>query len=305
MPALKKSTTPAPAGTSQRVEIQSVDRALSILEVIAEAGGELPLSGIASRLGLNASTCHHLVASLASRNYVVRGGRRGTYALGPQVLLLAGRVNWQDDLPRRAELAMDKLNQETGEAVHFAVLRGDELVTLVKRDALHALRVDTTAAGKAIACHATATGKAILAWMEPTEVRTLLKRHGMLRFTQHTITRINALVDELAETRRSGIAMDWEEFQPHVVCIGAAIHDHKGAVAGAISVSIPTPRVDDKRVARIREAVARTARSLSTGEPSRPNAPPPNTGRERPSANKPRAIANSTRQKSGRKYANG
>ena len=253
-----------------RRDIQSVDRALSILEAIAETGREVALSDLANRLGLNVSTCHHIVSTLVARGYVVKGARRGSYCLGPQLLVLTGQVNWQDDLPRRAEPAMDQLNQETGEAVHFAVLRDGEMVTLVKRDALHALRVDTTAAGKAVACHATATGKALLAWMPKRDVQTSLKRHGMQRFTKHTITRPTALLKELAEIRRTGIAMDWEEFQPHVVCVGAAIHDHTGAVVGAISVSTPTPRVDDTHVARVREAVAQTARHLSTGAPSVP-----------------------------------
>ncbi len=291
--------------TTPRRDIQSVDRALSILEAIAKKGGEAALSDLAAQLRLNVSTCHHLISTLVARGYVVKGSRRGSYSLGPQVLVLSGRVNWQDDLPRRAEPAMDQLNQETGEAVHFAVLRGDELVTLVKRDALHALRVDTTAAGKTVACHATATGKAILAWMAKSDVQALLKRHGMQRFTKHTITRQTALLKELAEIRRTGIAMDWEEFQPHVVCLGAAIHDHTGAVVGAISVSTPTPRVDDAHVARVREAVSRTAHHLSTGAPRLPESSKNSKNHEDPTAREKTPRPQSKTQTTKRKRTNG
>jgi len=132
--------------------IQSVTRALTIMEVLAENSGELSLNGICEETGLNVSTCHHLLKTLAQKNYVIPS-RRGTYALGSQILVLAGAVNRELDLPRRAGPMLDNLNQDTGEAVHLAVMQNDELVTLLKREARHALRVDTGTTGKSKASH--------------------------------------------------------------------------------------------------------------------------------------------------------
>src|SRR5690349_17917883 len=96
--------------------IQSVDRALTLLETIAELGGETTLSRLASRTGLNISTCHHLLATLVQRGFVTKGlGKRG-YALGARILYLS-HVCLQVDLPRRAQSAVDRINQATGETV--------------------------------------------------------------------------------------------------------------------------------------------------------------------------------------------
>lgn len=265
----EKSTSPKAVSAGKKVandkgnRVQSVDRALSILEVLARHGGELSLAGICEEAGLNISTCHHLLKTLAARNYVATGASRGSYALGSQVLALAASVNLQADLPRRARPFIDELNQKTGEAVHLAVLQNDELVTLMKRDALHALRVDAGTTGKSRACHATATGKAILAWLPEADTRRILDIQGMKAFTDHTITDPEALVAELAQIRENGYSMDREEFQPYVVCIGAPIQGHDGSVVGSVSVSTPIVRANDEHLTLVRNAVMTTAQRLS------------------------------------------
>src|SRR5262249_48225681 len=116
--------------TTDGSSIQSVARALTLLETIAELGGETTLSRLASRTGLNISTCHHLLATLVQRGFVTKGlGRRG-YALGARILYLS-HICLQVDLPRRAQSALDRINQTTGETVHLAALQGDELVTVL------------------------------------------------------------------------------------------------------------------------------------------------------------------------------
>lgn len=256
----KSKATPEKGGP-----VQSVDRALQILEVLARHDGELSLAGICEAVGLNNSTCHHLLKTLAARNYVCSGSARGTYALGSQILALAASVNWKADLPRRARPFIDDLNQATGEAVHLAVLENDELVTLMKRDALHALRVDAGTTGKSRACHATATGKAILAWLPETDVRRILNMQGMTAFTPNTITETERLLTQLAEVRECGTSEDREEFQLYVVCIGAPIFGPEGNVIGSISVSTPIPRADDAHLEHVRQAVLQTAQDLSSG----------------------------------------
>src|ERR1700722_7205606 len=158
---------------SDGASIQSVARALTLLETIAELGGETTLSRLASPTGLNISTCVHLLATRAQRGFVSKGlGRRG-YALGARILYLS-HACLQVDLPRRAQSALDRINQSTGETVHLAALQGDELVTVLKREARHAVRIDAGALGTSDAAHATATGKAILAWLPEDEIRRIV-----------------------------------------------------------------------------------------------------------------------------------
>jgi IclR family transcriptional regulator, acetate operon repressor len=258
----KSETHGEPRRHADGASIQSVARALTLLETIAELGGETTLSRLAGRTGLNISTCHHLLATLAQRGFVTKGpGRRG-YALGARILYLS-HICLQVDLPKRAQAALDRISQETGETVHLAALHGDELVTILKREGHHAVRVDAGAIGTSNAAHATATGKAMLAWLPEHEIRRILAAHGMTKFTPNTITDFDVLIEDLRLVRRHGFSLDREEFRPGVVCVGAAIRDQSGAVVGSIGASTPGMRASDDHVARMREEVIAAASALS------------------------------------------
>src|SRR5689334_17981760 len=183
-PGLENGRAAGRAG-GDRHSIQSVDRALYLLETIAEAGGEATLTDLATRTGLNISTCHHLLATLIKRGFAAKVPGRRLYALGARILYL-GHACLQVDLPRRAQPYLEAINRATGETVHLAALQGDSVVTLAVREARHAVRVDTGRIGKLDAPHATSVGKAILAWLPEDEMRRILA-HGMKRFTDKTI----------------------------------------------------------------------------------------------------------------------
>jgi IclR family acetate operon transcriptional repressor len=244
-----------------RHNIQSVDRALYLLETIAEAGGEATLTELATRTGLNISTCHHLLATLIQRGFAAKVPGRRLYALGARILYL-GHACLQVDLPRRAEPYLEAVNRATGETVHLAALQGDAVITLAMREARHAVRVDTGKIGKLEAPHATSVGKAILAWLPEDEMRRILAQ-GMKRYTQNTITEFPALVESLRIVRRNGYAVDHEEFLPGVICVGAAIRDQAGTVIGAISASTPTMRATEEHVALMRDEIVAATRALS------------------------------------------
>lgn len=244
--------------------IQSVERAISLLELLAQSGGASSLTDLSQRAGLNISTCHHLLATLAKCGYVAKVPGRRTYALGARVLHLSHAFMRQVDLPRRAQPVLDRVNAATGEACHLAVLQGDQVVTVAKSEARQAIRVETAEIGAAEAPHATATGKAMLAWLPEEQTRRILDVNGMRPFTQHTITDATALVEDMRHVRRNGFSIDREEFQPGVVCIGAAVRDATGAVIGSISASAPAFRASEDHLAKMREAVTAAARELSS-----------------------------------------
>lgn len=257
---------------ADRHSIQSVDRALFLLETIAECGGEATLTELSNRTGLNISTCHHLLATLIMRGFAAKVPGRRLYALGARILYL-GHACLQVDLPRRAQPFLDRISRTTGETVHLAALQGDHVVTLLTREARHAVRVDSGTIGKSDAAHATASGKAMLAWVPEEEMQRILAG-GMKRFTPNTITDFPALIEELRLVRRKGFAMDREEFQPGVVCVGAAIRDHAGAVVGAISVSAPSMRATDEHLELMRSEVVAAARGVSAELGAPPQAAP-------------------------------
>ncbi len=243
--------------------IQSIDRALDLLDILAAADGELALGEIATKAGLNSSTCHHLLATLSKRGYVGRNPRGRTYFLGARITELSNRRLKQFNLSDLAMPELRQLNIDTGESVHLAVMQGNALVTLAKLDSRLPVRVGSDETGKANAAHATATGKAILAWLPEAEIARVIANNGLSRFTDKTIGTIADLMEDLRHVRRNGFAIDKEEFQPGVVCVGVAIRDHAGAVIGSVSSSMPAMRVTSKSIETVKNAVKTCGAAIS------------------------------------------
>lgn len=253
----------AQEGRSRAQHIQSVARALDIVETLAATGRAMPLSALVDRTGLKPSTCHHLLGTLVARGWVRHDLRTREYALGPRINELASRpANASSVLPV-AQTAVRELSAGTGEAVHLATMQGFELVTLLKFDSTHAVRVDTGAVGKSQAAHATATGKALIAWWQRAQLDDLIQRVSLRRFTEHTIVEPARLHDHLARVRRQGWAQDVEEFQPGVHCIGAPVRGPGGNVVAAVSCSMPTMRSNRRTAARVRALVQTCTNDIS------------------------------------------
>lgn len=266
--ARPRARTPARRAAAG-IQIQSVARALQVLEFLAGAAEPQSLAEISAGTGLNASTCHHLLATLGARGYVVQNPRSRGYALGNKIFELSEARARQFNVVEAAMPTLRALNRSTGEAVHLAVLQGRELVTVAKLDSLHAVKVDSGFVGKSNAAHATALGKAILAWLPESELKAIIDAQGMTRFTGNTIGDLETLRAQLALVRRHGFAEDREEFQPGVICIGAAIRNYTGAVIASLSCSIPTMRASEETTAAVRERVRAAAFELSQALGSR------------------------------------
>jgi IclR family transcriptional regulator, acetate operon repressor len=243
--------------------IQALDRAFLILDVMADAGGEAKLTEIAASAGLNVSTCHHLISTLHNWGYVSRGINSRSYVLGSRILHLSAACLRQVDMPRRAQSFVDRLNDQTREAVQLAIMQDTTLVHVLRREARHAVRVEAGFGGNANAAHATATGKAILVWLPPTELDRIIADKGLTAFTPHTITDLDELKEHLRLVRRNGFSIDREEFRPGVICLGAAIRDHAGAVVGSISVSSPAFRSTPEYIEQVKVHVIAAADELS------------------------------------------
>ena len=145
---------------------------------------ELALHEIAARAGLNNSTCHHLLATLVKRGYVGRNRRTRSYFLGARITELSNSRLKQFNLTDIAMPELKQLNETTRESVHLAVMQGHALVTLAKLEFALPVGVGSDETGKTNAAHATATGKAILAWLPEAEIARVIASHGMPRFTE-------------------------------------------------------------------------------------------------------------------------
>lgn len=243
-----------PAAKGPRT-VQSVERALELLKILGEADGEMSLSEIASKAALRAPTCHHLLATLAKHGFVGRSARTRSYYLGSRITELSNQRLKQFSLVDIAMPHLRALNEATLESVHLATLQGHALVTLAKLESKLPIRAGSDEPGKSDAAHATATGKAILAWLPEAEIARVIAHTRLHRFTDKTISTISDLMEDLRLVRRNGYSVDNEEFQPGVVCIGAAIRDHLGAVIGSVSCSMPRMRAEGEHLEKVKTAV--------------------------------------------------
>lgn len=253
-------------GRPQKVggTIQSVDRALDILETLAEHQEGMGITELSQKLGLHSSTCHHLVHTLLKRNYLDQSPLTKRYTLGVKLLQLKNIKIEQTDLYSQSLPFLDALNLKTGEAVHLALFQGGELLTIAKLESRYPVKVDNGYVGKSNAAHCTATGKAIIADLSEKELDDLFSEKELKAFTPKTNTSLGELKKELARVRRQGYALDDEEYQPGICCVGAPILDFSSKVVAALSVSIPTMRANPSRMNELIGFVKEAAWQISS-----------------------------------------
>jgi len=243
---------PAPRGTG----VQSVERAFALLEHLTEAGGSLGLTQLAAASGLPMPTIHRLISTLAAQGYVRRESSR-RYSLGPRLVRIgevAGRAFGDWAKPSLVELA--KL---TGETANLAMLDGDAVVYMAQAPGPHSMRMFTEP-GRRVLPHCTGVGKCLLAQLPDCDAKAILARTGLPAMTDRTITDIGFMMDQLAEIREQGYALDDNEQEIGVRCV--AVPMPGGPAHVAISVSGPHARMREEDIRRIVPIVQSAAERL-------------------------------------------
>lgn len=243
--------------------IQSVERALILLELVASEPEGLTLAEMADRSGLNTSTCHHLVSTLANRGYVTRLDRRRGYMLGSKVRELHELSERELDVATLIRDDLEALGKRLGLAAQYAVLSQCSLVTQLSFPDPTGRVEEPDEVDKMTALHATATGKSILAWIPDTELVRVISANGLTRYTPRTITTLSGLIEELRLVRRKKYAVDDEEFRKGVFCVGSTLREVGGAVVGAISVTLPAEDVTEKTRKHLINSMIKAANDFS------------------------------------------
>ncbi|MCK2219871.1 IclR family transcriptional regulator [Actinomadura sp. ATCC 31491] len=221
------------------MSVQSVERALDVLEALAEHGGEAGLSELAARTGLPYGTIHRLLQTLLARGYVRQDTDR-RYALGGGLVRLGGVAGGMVGVWAQPYLA--KMVELSGETANLAVLEGDFVVYVAQVPSPRRLRMFAEV-GRRVLPHSTAVGKVLLAGRPPQEALAVFERTGMPRRTPNTITAVTDMLAELDAVRERGWAMDLGEEELGVHCLAVPVCDG-GRVVAAMSVSGPAERID-------------------------------------------------------------
>jgi len=250
--AMPTDADPAPG-------VQSVDRALTILGILARLG-EAGVTEIAGELGVHKSTAFRLVATLESHGMVEQNEDRGKYRLGVGVLRLAGATTARLDVVQESRPICRQLAAETGETVNIAVLSDRSALYLDQVAGQSALQSHNWV-GQHIPLHATSNGKVLLSELSPDEVENRLPR--LPAYTGDTVTSRARLRRDLAEIREQGYAVAVDELEVGLTAIAAPIRNAHGDIIASLSVSGPTFRLTEPRVKEVVPVVVDAAAEVS------------------------------------------
>lgn len=239
--------------------VQSLSRALAILEALADADAGMSLTELAQGVGLAPSTTHRLLSTLHQKRYVDVDEERGTWFIGVQAFTVGNAFLANRDFVAIARPFMRRLMEESGESVNLAILDEGEAVFVSQVECREMMRM-LARLGSRVPMHASGVGKALLAALPQSAFDTIVDRRGLHRYTPSTIVAPSALRRSLERIREVGFATDDEEHAIGLRCVAATIHDEHGEPLAAVSLSGPKARISSQRLEEFgRLVVSRTA----------------------------------------------
>lgn len=236
--------------------VQSVDRAVAILEIIAR-DGEAGVTDIARELGVHQSTAFRLMASLDRRELITQNSTRGKYRLGMGIVRLAAAAGRRLDVVSEGRPICEALAKEVGETVNISVLSGGDALYLDQVAGPSALSPHNWV-GQRIPLHATSDGKVLLAYAPAARLVFPLQR-----FTEHTITTEDSLDRAIAEVRQRGYATAVDELEIGLTAIAAPVRDASGDVIASLGTSGPSFRIPAERLPEMAAALITAAADVS------------------------------------------
>ncbi|MFC3207940.1 HTH-type transcriptional regulator BhcR [Aquamicrobium soli] len=247
---------PADAGT-----VQSLDRGLRILAIVAEGTG-LSLSEVAEASGLPASTAYRMLTTLESHGLVEFDKADQLWSIGVEAYRMGSAFLRRRKLVDRARTVMQELMETTGETANLGVAEDDCVVFVSQVETHQAIRAFFRP-GTRTAFHASGIGKAVLAHLDSERVEAIIRRAGLEAYTEKTLSNLPALRDDLAAIKARGWSVDDEERNLGMRCVAAAIFNEFGEPIGGVSVSGPTVRVTSQRLALIGPTVREAAAQVT------------------------------------------
>jgi IclR family transcriptional regulator, acetate operon repressor len=240
--------------------VQSVERALELLEALADPGEPRGVSELRRATGLPVATVHRLLATLAGRGYVRQETATHKYTLGSHLIRLGEAATRQ--FSRFSHPYLAELMEVSGETANLAVFEDGQVAYVAQVPSRHHRVRMFTEVGRRVLPHTSGVGKVVLAFRSRAEVEALLARTGLPRRTPRTITELDRFLAELDTVARQGYAIDSGEEEVGVRCLAVPVFGIGDSVA-AMSVSAPEGRLEPKDVERILPEMLRISAALS------------------------------------------
>jgi DNA-binding IclR family transcriptional regulator len=252
--------SPAVSGGSRDGGVQSVDRAVTVLEILARRG-EAGVSEVAAEIEVHKSTAFRLLGALEGRGLVEQTGDRGKYRLGFGLIPLAGAVSDRLDVTRQGRGVCERLADELGETINVAVLQEHYAVNVDQAFGPSTVSTQNWV-GRLTPLHCTSSGKVLLAHLPPTRRQAVLAAGGQERFTDRTLS-AQALEQDLEKVRRVGYATAREEYEVGLNAAAAPVLDRSGRVVAALSLSGPSYRLGPDELAGCVDGLVAGAAEIS------------------------------------------
>lgn len=249
--------------------IQSVERAIKILELFRDDKLELSVKEISDGLSVSKATAHGLIKTLEKNGFLEQNEETKKYKLGLKLFELGNLVARNMDLKQISKDHLLTLSKEVGETIHLCIFDGNEVVYIEKVESPNALRMNSQV-GKRAPMYCTGVGKVILAYLDEEKVKEIVDATTFEPFTPHTITNPEDLYHELEEIRKQGYAVDDEEIELGLRCFAAPIFNHQGEVIASISCAGPkyktTEKELDEKINKVKETALKISKRLGYKE---------------------------------------
>lgn len=227
----------------QKDRVQSIDRALLLLEIVADHDG-ISLTELSKLARLNKTTVHRLLSTLVYNGYVEQDPKTGYYGLTFKLFQLGNKKIEKMDSLNVARSLISDLSNKTGETVHLVVEDNYEVVYIDKFEPSNNMSFRMhSRVGKRAPMYCTAVGKALLAHYTDEIIGKVWEQSDIKSLTSKTITNYSQFMEEISKIRSQGYAIDDEENEVGIYCISSVYYNHMREVAGAVSISIPMVRI--------------------------------------------------------------
>lgn len=247
--------------TNNSQSVQSIERALDIIEVLAEENEGLGVTEIANRIGLHKSTAHRIITTLANRGYLKKN-ENGTYQIGLALIGAASLYINSLELQTEARPFVARITAELGLTCHLGVLDGDEVVYIEKMDIFSNVRLYSQI-GVHVPAYSCSLGKCLLSNYSSEDIRKIMANCKFEKFTDKTITSMDELIADIDKVRKRGWGIDDEESEVGHRCLGVPIYDYRGDIIAAISASGPTNIFTRDRIEHVASYLKEQAMELS------------------------------------------
>ena len=250
-------------GAVETPPVQSVERALSLLEAVAGLADPVPLTRLTEILGIDPSSVFRLANTLKRRGFLANPNGRKHYVLGPAVWRLSREYDWSRMLISSCRESVKALAARTGETAHLAVREGREVFFIDHHASGDQGVIVPGQTGKLMPLHCTAHGKSLLADFGLEELKALFGSTPLERYTARTRVSLPELAKACAQVRADGCSVDDGEYLEDVRCVAAPVRDRGGLVIGSIGVSAPATRMSKGRDAVLAQHVCDTAEHIN------------------------------------------